>query len=114
MLATHKTQHFQYIMRASGSRMTARLGEEMFCRLFVNTQHVERVENVLTQLPSPAQSGLPGGEHRVAHPPPPVSFMEWDGSVRLLFKHKHKMLSALLVTLAMLEETFSHHSMGRT
>jgi 18S rRNA (adenine1779-N6/adenine1780-N6)-dimethyltransferase len=94
-------------------RLTARPGEELYCRLTVNTQLLARVEHLI-KVGRNNFRPPPKVDSRVVrivlrNPPPPINFMEWDGLVRLLFNRKHKTLHALLCTkavLRMLETNF--------
>ena len=92
-------------------RLTAKPGDELYCRLSVNTQLLAKVENLLKVgkanfRPPPKVDSLVV-RIELRNPPPPVNFMEWDGLVRLLFNRKHKTLRAVLCTkntLRLLEE----------
>jgi 18S rRNA (adenine1779-N6/adenine1780-N6)-dimethyltransferase len=94
-------------------RLTARPGDEMYCRLSVNTQLLAKVENLLKVgkanfRPPPKVDSLVV-RIELKNPPPPVNFIEWDGLVRLLFNRKHKTARAVMTaksTLAILEENF--------
>ena len=94
-------------------RLTARPGDEMYCRLSVNTQLLAKVENLLKVgkanfRPPPKVDSLVV-KIEIRNPPPPVNFTEWDGLVRLIFNRKHKTIRALMVTkttLLMLEENY--------
>ena len=91
-------------------RLSAKPGDDLYCRLSVNTQLLARVE----QLMKVGRNNFkppPKVESRVVrivlhNPPPPVDFMEWDGLVRLAFNRKNKIMRSNLTTstvLAMLE-----------
>jgi len=79
-------------------RLSAKPGDELYCRLSVNTQLLAKVD----QLMKVAKNNFrppPKVESRVVrieprNPPPPVNFMEWDGMVRICFNRKHKTLRA--------------------
>lgn len=94
-------------------RLTAKPGDEMYCRLSVNTQLLAKVENVLKVgkanfRPPPKVDSLVV-RIEIRNPPPPVNFTEWDGLVRLLFNRKHKTIRALLSTkstILMIEENY--------
>jgi 18S rRNA (adenine1779-N6/adenine1780-N6)-dimethyltransferase len=94
-------------------RLTAKPGDEMYCRLSVNTQLLAKVENLLKVgkanfRPPPKVDSLVV-KIEIRNPPPPVDFMEWDGLVRLLFNRKNKTVRAIMVTkstLMMIEENF--------
>jgi len=97
-------------------RLTAKPGDELYCRLSVNTQLLARVENLLKVgkanfRPPPKVDSLVV-KIEIRNPPPPVNFVEWDGLVRILFNRKHKTLRALLTAksyLLILEENFRTH-----
>jgi len=87
-------------------RLTAKPGEELYCRLTVNTQLLARVDHLL-KVGRNNFRPPPKVDSRVVrivlrNPPPPINFIEWDGLVRLLFNRKHKTLHALLCTKAVL------------
>ena len=87
-------------------RLSAKPGEELCCRLSVNTQLLAKVE----QLMKVGRNNFkppPKVESRVVrivlhNPPPPVDFMEWDGLVRLAFNRKNKTLRSNLTTSTVL------------
>ena len=88
-------------------RLTARPGEELYCRLSVNTQLLAKVENVLKVgkanfRPPPKVDSLVV-RIEIKNPPPEVNFVEWDGLIRLLFNRKHKTLRAVLTTKSILQ-----------
>jgi len=88
-------------------RLTAKPGEELYCRLTVNTQLLARVDHLI-KVGRNNFRPPPKVDSRVVrivlrNPPPPINFMEWDGLVRLLFNRKHKTLHALLCTKAVLK-----------
>lgn len=88
-------------------RLTAKPGEELYCRLTVNTQLLARVDHLL-KVGRNNFRPAPKVDSRVVriqlrNPPPPVNFMEWDGLVRLLFNRKHKTLHPLLTTKSVLK-----------
>ncbi len=97
-------------------RLTAKPGDELYCRLSVNTQLLARVENLLKVgkanfRPPPKVDSLVV-KIEIRNPPPPVNFVEWDGLVRILFNRKHKTLRALLTAksyLLVLEENYKTH-----
>lgn len=88
-------------------RLSAKPGDELYCRLSVNTQLLARVDQLMKvgrnnfRPPPKVESRVVRIEPRV--PPPPVNFMEWDGMVRLLFNRKNKTIRALLTTSTVLE-----------
>jgi 18S rRNA (adenine1779-N6/adenine1780-N6)-dimethyltransferase len=94
-------------------RLTAKPGEELYCRLTVNTQLLARVDHLLkvgrNNFRPPPKVDSRVVRIQLRNPPPPVNFLEWDGLVRLLFNRKHKTLHPLLTTksvLKMLETNF--------
>jgi 18S rRNA (adenine1779-N6/adenine1780-N6)-dimethyltransferase len=97
-------------------RLTARPGDELYCRLSVNTQLLAKVENVLKvgkgnfRPPPKVDSLVVRIEIKV--PPPPINFVEWDGFVRVCFNRKHKTLRAILTSkayLSILENNYRTH-----
>lgn len=97
-------------------RLTARPGDEMYCRLSVNTQLLARVDSLIKVgranfRPPPKVDSLVV-RIELRNPPPPVNFAEWDGLVRVLFNRKHKTLHAVMTTknvLKILEENYRTH-----
>lgn len=97
-------------------RLTAKPGDELYCRLSVNTQLLAKVENLLKVgkanfRPPPKVDSLVV-KIELRNPPPPVNFMEWDGLIRILFNRKHKTLHAVLTSkniLKILEENRKTH-----
>lgn len=94
-------------------RLTARPGDELYCRLSVNTQLLAKVENLLKvgkanfRPPPKVDSMVVKIELKV--PPPPVNFEEWDGLVRMVFNRKNKTLRAILTAKSVtniMEENF--------
>jgi 18S rRNA (adenine1779-N6/adenine1780-N6)-dimethyltransferase len=83
-------------------RLSARPGEDLYCRLSVNTQLLAKVDQLLKvgrnnfRPPPKVDSRVVRIELR--NPPPPVDFLEWDGLVRLLFNRKNKTLRSVLCT----------------
>ena len=94
-------------------RLTAKPGDELYCRLSVNTQLLAKVDNLLKVgkanfRPPPKVDSLVV-RIELRNPPPPVNFTEWDGLVRILFNRKHKTLRAIMTTkniLKILEENY--------
>jgi 18S rRNA (adenine1779-N6/adenine1780-N6)-dimethyltransferase len=94
-------------------RLTAKPGDELYCRLSVNTQLLAKVDNLLKVgkanfRPPPKVDSLVV-RIELRNPPPPVNFTEWDGLVRILFNRKHKTLRAIMTTkniLKVLEENY--------
>ena len=81
-------------------RLTAKPGDELYCRLSVNTQLLAKVDNLLKVgkanfRPPPKVDSLVV-RIELRNPPPPVNFTEWDGLVRILFNRKNKTLRAIM------------------
>jgi len=85
-------------------RMCASPGEELYCRLSVNAQLLAKVTHVLKvgknnfRPPPKVESSVV--RFKPHNPPPPVSFTEWDGLLRLCFTRKNKTLGAIFKTNA--------------
>lgn len=68
------------------SSSVCRPGDELYCRLSVNTQLLAKVDQLMKvgrnnfRPPPKVESRVVRIEPRV--PPPPVNFLEWDGLVR--------------------------------
>lgn len=88
-------------------RLTARPGDELYCRLSVNTQLLAKVENLIrvgrNNFRPPPKVDSQVVRIEIKNPPPEVNFVEWDGLIRLLFNRKHKTLHAILTTKSVLE-----------
>lgn len=80
-------------------RLVAKPGDQMYCRLSVNTQLLARVSHVMKvarnnfRPPPKVESSVVRIEPR--NPPPAVHFVEWDGLLRFCFQRKHRMLRAI-------------------
>eukprot|EP01125_Pyxidicula_operculata_P006689 TRINITY_DN22_c0_g1_i1.p1 TRINITY_DN22_c0_g1~~TRINITY_DN22_c0_g1_i1.p1 ORF type:complete len:310 (-),score=76.80 TRINITY_DN22_c0_g1_i1:235-1164(-) len=94
-------------------RLCAQPGEELYCRLSVNTQLLSKVTHVLKvgknnfRPPPKVESSVV--RIKPHNPPPPVNFLEWDGMVRLCFTRKNKTLNAIFRSkqiVAMLTENY--------
>lgn len=92
-------------------RLSAGPGDDMYCRLSVNTQLLARVSHVMKvarnnfRPPPKVESSVVRIEPR--NPPPAVNFVEWDGMLRICFQRKHRMLRAVFLqksTLRTLEQ----------
>jgi 18S rRNA (adenine1779-N6/adenine1780-N6)-dimethyltransferase len=88
-------------------RLTAKPGDDLYCRLSVNTQLLAKVENLLKVgkanfRPPPKVDSLVV-RIEIKNPPPEINFIEWDGLIRLLFNRKHKTLHAILTTKSVLQ-----------
>jgi 18S rRNA (adenine1779-N6/adenine1780-N6)-dimethyltransferase len=97
-------------------RLVAKPGDELYCRLSVNTQLLAKVESLLKVgkgnfRPPPKVDSLVV-KIEIKNPPPPVNFVEWDGLVRILFNRKNKTLHAVLTcksVLLILEQNYRTH-----
>ena len=94
-------------------RLTAKPGDELYCRLSVNTQLLAKVENLIkvgkANFRPPPKVDSMVVKIELKNPPPPVNFTEWDGLVRMLFNRKHKTTRAILTNksaLSVMEENF--------
>ena len=88
-------------------RLSAKPGEQLYCRLSVNTQLLAKVDQLL-KVGKNNFRPPPKVESRVVrielkNPPPPINFIEWDGMIRLLFNRKNKTLRSVLMTKATLK-----------
>lgn len=92
-------------------RLSAKPGDNLYCRLSVNTQLLAKVDQLMKvgrnnfRPPPKVESRVVRIEPR--NPPPPVNFKEWDGMVRICFSRKNKTLRAVFCTkfvLKMLED----------
>ncbi|KAG6966419.1 hypothetical protein JG687_00004853 [Phytophthora cactorum] len=94
-------------------RLSAKPGDELYCRLSVNTQLLAKVDQLLKvgrnnfRPPPKVESRVVRIEPR--NPPPPVNFTEWDGMIKIIFNRKNKTLHSCFVTksvLKILEENY--------
>eukprot|EP01018_Ginkgo_biloba_P005730 Gb_34275 [translate_table: standard] len=99
--------------REFAMRLAAKPGDNLYCRLSVNTQLLARVSHLLKvgknnfRPPPKVDSSVVRIEPR--NPLPPISFKEWDGMVRLCFNRKNKTLGAIFkhkTILQLLEKNF--------
>lgn len=90
-----------------------RPGDELYCRLSVNTQLLAKVDQLLKvgrnnfRPPPKVESRVVRIEPR--NPPPPVNFTEWDGMIKIVFNRKNKTLHSCFTTktvLNMLDENY--------
>jgi len=94
------------VQREFAQRLCAKPGDEMYCRLSINTQllakadHLMKVSKNSFRPPPKVDSSVVRIEPK--NPPPPVNFIEWDGLVRLCFNRKNKTLSAIFRSKALL------------
>lgn len=74
------------VQREFAQRLCAKPGDELYCRLSINTQllakcdHLMKVSKNSFRPPPKVDSSVVRIEPK--NPPPPVNFMEWDGLVR--------------------------------
>ncbi|CCI40662.1 unnamed protein product [Albugo candida] len=94
-------------------RLSAKPGDQLYCRLSVNTQLLAKVDQLIKvgknnfRPPPKVESRVVRIEPR--NPPPPVNFVEWDGMIKIIFNRKNKTLRACFLTkpvLKMLEENY--------
>ncbi|KAG6971916.1 hypothetical protein JG688_00004231 [Phytophthora aleatoria] len=94
-------------------RLSAKPGDELYCRLSVNTQLLAKMDQLLKvgrnnfRPPPKVESRVVRIEPR--NPPPPVNFTEWDGMIKIIFNRKNKTLHSCFVTksvLKILEENY--------
>lgn len=94
-------------------RLVAQPGDDLYCRLSVNTQLLAKVSHVMKvgknnfRPPPKVESSVIRLEP--INPAPPINFQEWDGLLRILFVRKHKTVSANFKTtsiLTMLTENY--------
>ncbi|CCI40664.1 unnamed protein product [Albugo candida] len=93
-------------------RLSAKPGDQLYCRLSVNTQLLAKVDQLIKvgknnfRPPPKVESRVVRIEPR--NPPPPVNFV-WDGMIKIIFNRKNKTLRACFLTkpvLKMLEENY--------
>lgn len=99
--------------REFAMRLVANAGDNLYCRLSVNTQLLARVSHLLKvgrnnfKPPPKVDSSVVRIEPR--RPLPPVSFKEWDGLIRLCFNRKNKTLGSIFKqksVLSLLEKNY--------
>lgn len=89
-------------------RLTAKPGEDLYCRLSVNAQLLARVSHVMKvarnnfRPPPKVESSVVRIEPR--NPPPAINFLEWDGMLRFCFQRKHRMLRAIFTQKSVLRQ----------
>jgi 18S rRNA (adenine1779-N6/adenine1780-N6)-dimethyltransferase len=97
-------------------RLSARPGENLYCRLSVNCQLLAKVDQLMKvgrnnfRPPPKVESRVVRIE--VRNPAPDVDFVEWDGMVRLLFNRKNKTMRSGLLnksTIKMIEDNCRTH-----
>ncbi|TYZ57942.1 hypothetical protein PybrP1_003570 [[Pythium] brassicae (nom. inval.)] len=88
-------------------RLSAKPGDELYCRLSVNTQLLAKVDQLLKvgrnnfRPPPKVESRVVRIEPR--NPPPPVNFTEWDGMIKIIFNRKNKTLHSCFTTKSILK-----------
>lgn len=97
-------------------RLTAKPGDPLYCRLSVNAQFWARITHVLKvgkknfNPPPQVESSVVKIEPKLGQDRPNVSFVEWDGMLRVCFNRRNKTLrSSWLGTkevLAMIERNY--------
>ena len=97
-------------------RLTAKPGDELYCRLSVNTQLLAKVENLMkvgkANFRPPPKVDSQVVRIELKNPPPSINFIEWDGLVRMLFNRKNKTLHAIMTVksvLNVLEDNYKTH-----
>lgn len=99
--------------REFAMRLVAQPGQNLYCRLSVNTQLLARVSHLLKvgknnfRPPPKVDSSVVRIEPR--KPLPPVNFKEWDGLIRLCFNRKNKTLGSIFrqkSVLSLLEKNY--------
>ncbi|CAG8450768.1 1622_t:CDS:2 [Dentiscutata erythropus] len=88
-------------------RLIAKPGDDLYCRLSVNTQLYAKVDHIMKigknnfKPPPQVDSSVVRIEPR--NPPPPIDFKEWDGLMRIVFVRKNKTLAANFKTTSVLD-----------
>lgn len=104
------------VQREFALRLCAKPGDELYCRLTVNTRLLAKVDHLMKvsknsfRPPPKVDSSVVRIEPR--NPKPQVNFVEWDGLVRLCFGRKNKTLPAIFNTklvLKMLDDNLRTH-----
>ncbi|KAL5996373.1 Ribosomal RNA small subunit methyltransferase [Asimina triloba] len=99
--------------REFAMRLVAKPGDNLYCRLSVNTQLLSRVFHLLKvgknnfRPPPKVDSSVVRIEPK--KPLPPVNFKEWDGLIRLCFNRKNKTLGSIFrqkTVLSLLEKNY--------
>jgi len=95
------------VQREFGMRLCAKPGDELYCRLSVNTQllakadHLMKVSKNSFRPPPKVDSSVVRLEPK--NPVPSINFIEWDGLIRLCFNRKNKTLGAIFRTKSVLK-----------
>ncbi|XDG04554.1 hypothetical protein ABKA04_004169 [Annulohypoxylon sp. FPYF3050] len=97
-------------------RLTARPGDALYCRLSVNAQFWARITHVLKvgrnnfRPPPQVDSSVVRIEPKLGSDRPNISFVEWDGMLRVCFNRRNKTLRASWLgnkeVLAMVERNY--------
>lgn len=99
--------------REFAMRLVAQPGDNLYCRLSVNTQLLARISHLLKvgknnfRPPPKVDSSVVRIEPR--KPLPPVNFKEWDGLIRICFNRKNKTLGSIFrqkSVLSLLEKNY--------
>ncbi|KAF5191440.1 rRNA adenine N(6)-methyltransferase [Thalictrum thalictroides] len=99
--------------REFAMRLIAQPGQNLYRRLFVNTQLLARTSHLLKvgknnfRPPLKVDSSVVRIEPRI--PLPPVNFKEWDGLIRLCFNRKNQTLGSIFrqkSALSLLEKNY--------
>ncbi|KAI3962144.1 hypothetical protein MKW92_014311 [Papaver armeniacum] len=99
--------------REFAMRLVAQPGDNLYCRLSVNTQLLSRISHLLKvgknnfRPPPKVDSSVVRIEPR--KPLPPVNFKEWDGLIRLCFNRRNKTLGSVFrqkSVLSLLEKNY--------
>lgn len=102
--------------REFAQRLVAKPGDQLYCRLSINTQLLAYVDMLMKvgknnfRPPPKVESNVVRIEPR--NPPPTINFQEWDGLTRIAFVRKNKTLSAAFkqtTVLTMLEKNYKLH-----
>ncbi|CAG8469719.1 6493_t:CDS:2, partial [Cetraspora pellucida] len=88
-------------------RLIAKPGDNLYCRLSVNTQLYAKVDHIM-KIGKNNFKPIPQVDSSVVrieprNPPPPIDFKEWDGLLRIVFVRKNKTLSANFKTSSVLD-----------
>ena len=101
------------VQREFAMRLCAKPGDELYCRLSVNTQLLAKVDHLMKvsknsfRPPPKVDSSVIRIEP--LNPPPPINFVEWDGLVRLCFNRKNKTLGAIFRQKAIVQLLYDNY-----
>lgn len=96
------------LQREFALRLTAKPGDDFYCRLSVNVQLLAKVSHLMKvaknnfRPPPKVESSVVRIEPR--NPPPAIPLAEWDGMLRICFQRKHKMLRAVFTLKSVLKD----------